>query len=84
MRKAKTAEYLRLETVMERDRLAVTDDFNELLRRDLERVAAEYFELKSPLAVEIKKENGEYRLSFRLRAKRAKNFFVSKDEYASF
>ena len=74
MKKNNQNELLRLQSVIENDRLSVGNGFNDLLINDLTKLLKDYFDFSNNIEVEITKSKGEYIVSFSLIASRIKTF----------
>lgn len=69
-------ELMRLRTVIESDRLNVSDNFDELITADLGEVLGDYFDLKTRPVLTVTKENGGYLVRVEALAVRIKAFGV--------
>ncbi len=74
MKKNNQNELLRLQSVIENDRLSVGNGFNDLLINDLTKLLKDYFDFSNNIEVEITKSKGEYIVTFSLIASRIKTF----------
>lgn len=78
MKKGKK-DIIRLQNVIELDRLGGELNFNELIVKDLTKVLSDYFEIKSLPILEIVKDRGEFLIKIKLTAVDIKRFgFISK------
>ena len=73
MRKGKN-ELLRLQTMIENDRIAIGDNFLQLVENDLVKLLRDYFDFLSNPSIRIESQNNGYYLSFSLNVSRIKNF----------
>ena len=73
MKKSK-AELMRVETVIESDRLKLKDDFLKLMETDLRKVLGEYFYLETLPQTEIVKEGKGYSVRVNFTTSGIKNF----------
>ncbi len=62
MKKNNAKELMRVQTLIESDRLNMGKGFNELLVSDLSKLLADYFDFNSVPEIELQKGKGEYRL----------------------
>ncbi|MBQ9513955.1 MAG: hypothetical protein IJR66_03140 [Clostridia bacterium] len=72
MRKKK--EMIRISSMIENDRLYLTDNFSVLLSKDVERVLTDYFDGVSGIKLAIEKGNGCYISNITFNALRIKTF----------
>ncbi len=73
MKKNKT-ELMRVETVINSDRLRLKDDFIKLMETDLAKLLGEYFYLETPPQTEIIKDAKEFKVNINFTASQIKNF----------
>ena len=64
----KTNELLRMETLINSDRMKNSDDFNELLTADVDRVLRDYFDYKGYPELTVIKNGGAYAVKITLAA----------------
>ena len=76
MKKNNQNELLRLQSVIENDRLSMGKGFNDLLINDLTKLLKDYFDFSNNIEVEINKIKGEYSVNFSLIASRIKTFNI--------
>ncbi len=72
--KKRKAEIMRVETVINNDRMKLKDDFMKLLERDLRKILSEYFYLENLPQTEIIKEGKGFIVNINFTASRIKNF----------
>ena len=72
MIKREKNELMRIQTVLEKDRLNVGKGFNELLSNDLNKLLKDYFDFSKDVIVEIIKDKGGYKLFIELEIVRVK------------
>ncbi len=72
MKKVEKSEMMRVQTVLEKDRLFVGQGFEELMISDLKKLLTDYFDFSKDIQYEITKEKGEYRVNVSLIASRIK------------
>ena len=58
--KKKRNEIMRIENIINNDRMSVGDEFYDVLTLDLENLLRDYFDFNEPPVVEISKQNGSY------------------------
>ena len=73
MRKNKN-QLLRLQTLIENDRIITGDNFAEMLLSDLTKLLRDYFDFSSPPNITMEKGRDGYFVSFSINASRVKNF----------
>ena len=73
MKKYKS-ELMRVETVLNEDRLKLKDDFIKLLEADLKSLLSEYFYLNAMPQAEIIKEGKELKVNINFTCSQIKNF----------
>lgn len=64
--------------VLQADKTAVSEECKRIILADIQGKVAEYFELSSPLALDVVLANGEYRVALTFTAERIKQFQVLK------
>ncbi len=64
--------------VLQADKAVMSEECKRLILRDLQGKLSEYFELSSPLSIEIEEEKGTYRVLLSFDAERIKHFQVLK------
>ena len=74
MRKKKTAELIRIQNVIEGDRLNTSKEFEEVLLNDLTGLLNDYFDISQPLEIKIEKQNKNYKVLIGFDAQRVRNF----------
>lgn len=80
MIKREKNELMRIQTVLEKDRLNVGKGFNELLSCDLNKLLKDYFDFSNDASVEITKGKGGYKLFIELDIIRVKGLNASPKE----
>lgn len=84
MRKEKR-ELLRLQTMIENDRVSTGDNFLQLIKSDLNKLLRDYFDFSSPAEIKIEGQNHSYYLTLNLKISRIKNFAnVQKESIDNF
>ncbi len=73
MRKGKN-ELIRIQSMIENDRVCVGDDFLDLIEKDLIKLLRDYFDFSSSPKVRIEAQNNSYCFSFNINVSRIKNF----------
>ena len=73
MRKDKN-ELLRLQTLIESDRLLTGDNFGEMLINDITKLLRDYFDFSKPTKLAIEKSRDGYFVNFSINATRLKSF----------
>ena len=73
MKKSKQ-ELMRVETVINSDRLRLKDDFIKLMEADLKRLLSEYFYLENSPQTEIVKDGRIFKISINFTCTEIKNF----------
>ncbi len=74
MKRKNKSELMRVETVLNGDRLKLKDDFMKLMEADLRKMLSEYFYLETPPSTEIIKEGKELKVSINFTSSQIKNF----------
>lgn len=67
-------EIVRMQSVIESDRVSASNNFTELLINDINKVLREYFDFRALPKLKIEKFNGEYFVNLSISAVRIKNF----------
>ena len=67
-------QILRMQTIIENDRLNKGDGFCELLLSDLTKLLRDYFDFNGAPEIEIQKSGGNYKVSIIVRPTRIKVF----------
>ena len=75
MRKRKS-ELVRVQNVIENDRLNLGLDFNKLIESDLIKLLSDYFDLSSGLDLKLEKHGDRYKIQISCYAVRVKQFGV--------
>lgn len=70
------ATYQRVNIVLGADKAVMSEECKAVALRDFSRLAQEYFDLKTPLQLEITNNEGEYSVSITFKADRVKTFFL--------
>jgi hypothetical protein len=73
MKKSKQ-ELMRVETMINSDRLRLKDDFIKLMESDLKRLLSEYFHLENAPLTEIIKDGKIFRVNINFSCSEIKNF----------
>jgi hypothetical protein len=73
MRKGKN-QIVRLQRMIENDRITSGDNFINLVACDTEKLLKEYFDIKDKLQLKIEKTGDEYNVLISFKANRIKNF----------
>ena len=72
--KSQTDEIMRVERVINNDRLKIKEEFSRLLEKDLECLLKEYFYLSSKLNVQINKKGKGYGVNIEFDCSNLKSF----------
>ncbi len=72
--RAKGNELIRIQNIIENDRLNMGKGFNQLLTADVTKLLNDYFDFSGQVEVEITKTKGGYKVNFSLIASRIKTF----------
>lgn len=72
------ATFDRASSVIGADKAAMSEECRAIALRDFTHVAQEYFDLKTPLALNIESAEGEYTVQITFKADRVKTFYVLK------
>lgn len=67
-------ELLRLQSIIESDRISVNDDFLSLIESDLNKLLRDYFDFSMAPELKLKVENKGYLFTLTLNASRIKQF----------
>ncbi|MBQ3115671.1 MAG: hypothetical protein IJC07_01445 [Clostridia bacterium] len=67
-------ELVRIQSVLENDRLSAGDNFFELLMGDLEKILQEFFEYSDAPTLSIDKCGDGYKVNFSITASRLRSF----------
>jgi len=70
----KNKELIRLQSVIENDRINCIDNFTELLLKDLRKILSDYFDFDNDIMIEINKQDRFYNVIISLKTLRIKNF----------
>ena len=73
MRKSKS-QLLRLQTLIENDRILAGENFSEMLLSDITKLLRDYFDFSLPPNLAMEKTREGYIVSFSINALRIKNF----------
>lgn len=68
----------RLSRLLETDKAEITSDCARAAKRELMRVAAEFFETQDPCAITVKRNKNGYEVTLTFHATRIKNFTALK------
>ncbi len=74
MSKKDKKELLRVQNVLENDRMWARDSYLELLKKDLNKVLKDYFEFREEIDIKIEKISDRYRVEFNIFATRILGF----------
>lgn len=66
----------RANSVIGMDKKGMSDECRKMVVRDFTHIAREYFDLKTPLAIEISDKDGEYSVQINFKADRVKTFYI--------
>ncbi len=72
--KKKKNEIIRLQSIIESDRINASDNFIKLVIEDLTKLFREYFDFKDNLTLDINKSGENYMVQTTILATRIKNF----------
>lgn len=67
-------QLIRLQNMIENDRLTMGDNFIDLVVNDLDKLLRDYFDFRLPPELTIEKQGGSYFVSISINANRIKNF----------
>jgi len=81
-KKDKNMDYLRIESLIEKDRLLVGSEFSSLFKHDANKLLNEYAEITEPITVKLTREGKDFVISITAKAQRLKNFLVVKKDGA--
>ena len=73
MRKDKK-ELLRLQSMIENDRISVGDNFLQLIKTDMINLLRDYFDFSNPPQLSLQRQNNSYFFSLNLNVSRVKQF----------
>ena len=73
-------QLLRVQTLIEQDRLGVSDSFMDLLVSDLNKLLLDYFDFSGVLDISIQKILNEYRVNIVLHPSRINSFYSLSNE----
>lgn len=76
MRKQDSKELIRMQNIIENDRLNVGKGFSELLLSDLHKLFIDYFDYSGLPQIDMVKEKGQYKVSVVIYPSRIKAFNV--------
>ena len=79
MRKEKK-ELLRLQTMIENDRISDKDNFLQLIESDMNKLLRDYFDYSNPPELRIESKNNGYFFTLNLNVSRIKNFATIPNE----
>ncbi len=74
--KKEKKEILRLQNLIENDRLKLSGDFEEIIIMDIDRLLREYFDYKNYPTLTIIKKEGKFKVDINVCATRIKPFGV--------
>ncbi len=72
----KNKNYLKLQEILERDRLNIADDFFTLLTLDEKKLLSEYLDVIGEPKITLEKKSGEMVLTVKVSASRVKNVLL--------
>ena len=75
MRKNKN-ELLRLQTLIENDRIITGDNFTQMLLSDIDKLLRDFFDFSMPPKITMEKGRDGYLVNFSINATRIKNFAI--------
>lgn len=78
MKEKKRNELLRLQSIIERDRLTVGNDFASLLSEDLSEIFSDYMDYDGKVKVTVSRVGSEFKVEATVIAKRLKAFYPIK------
>ncbi len=67
-------EIIRLQSIIENDRISTSDNFNKLLMSDLTDLLKDYFDFKDNLTLNIERNGSCFQIGINLLVTRIKNF----------
>lgn len=79
MKKLKN-EMIRLQSLIECDRLSVGDSFVELVESDVKKLLKDYFDFRAAPKLMIEKSGDKFKIELILYADRIKNFAIAPKE----
>lgn len=65
---------LRIQSMIEKDRICTGDNFMQLIESDLNKLLRDYFDFVKPLDIKIERQNNGYFFTLNLNVSRIKNF----------
>jgi hypothetical protein len=77
--KNKKVELIRVQNLLENDRLNIGDGFNELFRSDLQKLLIDYFDIKKNPELKIVKNNNGFNINITFESDRIKFFNCLND-----
>ena len=80
MKDKKRNELLRLQSIIERDRLTVGNDFANLLAEDLAEIFADYMDYDGKVNVTVSRSGSDFKVEATITAKRLKAFYPIKKD----
>lgn len=76
MKKKEGKELVRVQTILENDRLSTVDNFEELILIDLHKILAEYFDYRGLPSINILKSGNKLDVEIKLTAQSIKPFSI--------
>ena len=67
-------QLLRLQTLIENDRITTGDNFSEMLISDIDRLLRDYFDFRLPVNLTMEKNRNGYFVNISINATRIKSF----------
>ena len=80
MKDKKRNELLRLQSVIEKDRLTVGNDFANLLAEDLSEIFSDYMDYDGKVKVTVLRDGSNFKIEATVLAKRLKAFYPIKKD----
>ncbi len=80
MKEKKRNDLLRLQTIIEKDRLTVNSDFANLLSEDLKDIFTDYMDFDGKVNVTIERVGADFKVRATVVAKRLKAFYPIKND----
>jgi septum formation topological specificity factor MinE len=80
MKEKKRNDLLRLQTIIEKDRLTVNSDFANLLSEDLKDIFTDYMDFDGNVNVTIERVGADFKVQATVVAKRLKAFYPIKND----
>ncbi len=71
---------LRIQSMIEKDRICAGENFMQLIENDLNRLLRDYFDFVNPLEIKIERQNNGYYFTLNLNVSRIKNFANTTNE----